>query len=84
MQNALLISWNGKDPQQESERIISAFKRVKIYFRSNVKHNQLHALIPMQVHKNIRVNINLADVVNELIDIKDNRKQTFGHFSIIH
>ena len=33
------------------------------------------------VHINILDNINLADVVNQFVDMKDSRKQTYGHFS---
>ena len=33
------------------------------------------------VHINILDNINLADVVNQFVDMKDSRKQTIGHFS---
>ena len=35
----------------------------------------------VHVHINILDNINLADVVNQFVDMKDSRKQTFGHFS---
>ena len=41
----------------------------------------------MHVHKNILGNINLADVANEFVDRKDNRKQTniiFLELFIIH
>ena len=33
------------------------------------------------IHINILDNINLADIANQFVDMKDNRKQTFEHFS---
>ena len=62
----------------ESERIFSAMKCVKAYFRST-RNNRLHAIILVHVHKNILDNINLADVANEFLDRKDSPKQTFKH-----
>ena len=44
-------------------------------------NNRLHALMLMYLHKNILVNINLADAANEFVDRRDSHKQTFGHFS---
>ena len=64
----------------ESVRIFSALERVKTYLRSTMGNNRLHALILMHIHK-ILDSINLADVANESVDTRDNRKQTFGHFS---
>ena len=43
--------------------------------------NRLYVLILVHVHINIPDNINLADVANEFVVRKDNRKQKFGHFS---
>ena len=44
-------------------------------------NNRLHALMLVHVHINIVDNINLADFANQFVERKDNRKQTFGHFS---
>ena len=43
-------------------------------------NKRLHALLLMHVHINILHNINLADIVDDFVDITDNRKETFRHF----
>ena len=42
---------------------------------------RLHALMLVYVYINFLDNINLADTANQFVDVKDSRKQTFGHLS---
>ena len=65
----------------ESDGIFSVLKRVKTYLRLSVRNNRLHVLMLVHVHNNILDNINLADVVNQFVDKKESRKQTFRHLS---
>ena len=60
----------------ESDGIFSALKRVKTYLRSTMGNSRLNALMLVHVH-NILDNTNLADVLNQFLDRKDSRKQTF-------
>ena len=65
----------------ESDGIFSALKRVKTCFHSSIGNNRVHNLLLVHVHNNILDNINLADVMNQLVDRKDSWKQTFRHLS---
>ena len=58
----------------ENNGFFSALKGVKIYLRSTIGNNWLHALMLVHIHKNILDKVYLVDVVNEFVDGRDSCK----------
>ena len=51
-----------------------ALKCIKIYLRSILGNNRLHALLLVHAYNNILDNIKLADVANQFVNRKDIHK----------
>ena len=63
-----------------SERSFSALRRAKSYLQSTMKQLRLNNIMILHVHKDRTDDLNLAEVANEFVSVKEQRKAVFGNF----
>ena len=64
-----------------SERSFSTLRRVKSYLRTTMTQLRLNNLMILNVHREALDAMDLEEIGNEFISIKDSRKQIFAQFS---
>ena len=63
-----------------SERSFSALRRAKSYLQSTMKQLRLNNIMILHLHKDRTDDLNLTEVANEFVSVKEQRKAVFGNF----
>ena len=61
-----------------SQRSFSALQRIKSYLQATMLQERLNNLLTLHIHKENGLMLNLADIGNDFINAKENRKTMFG------
>lgn len=64
-----------------SERSFSALRRAKSYLQSTMMQSRLNSILLLHVHKDRTDSLDLIEVANEFVSLRDVRKSTFDTFT---